>query len=81
MFILCPDCSEDLAEIYPFFTAVKNRHCKKLIENNKNPIDIDKIDFKSDILVNFAFILKAVRINKPCCRIHILGASDFDSLI
>ena len=78
--ILCPECSEDLGAIYPFYDTVKNLYCHKLMENNERIIDVDKIDFKTDILKNFEFILKAVGINKMCCVIHILSTSDFDSI-
>jgi DNA-directed RNA polymerase subunit N (RpoN/RPB10) len=79
--ILCPECSEDLAEIYPFYILVKNAYCEKLLKkNDKFPIHPDKMDFKSDILENFAFILNALHINKMCCRVHILGNTEFDSL-
>lgn len=78
--ILCPECNEDLAEIYPFYNAVKIKFCEKLLEENKTTYDIDKIDFKDDILVKFSFILDGLKIDKMCCRAHILGNTEFDSL-
>jgi DNA-directed RNA polymerase subunit N (RpoN/RPB10) len=78
--ILCPECSEDLAEIWNFYELVKTQYCESILEKNKQFIDIDKIDFRSDIFTNFEFILKAVEINNQCCRVHILGNTDFDSL-
>lgn len=79
VYILCPECSEDLAEIYPFYDCVKNRFCEKIL-SDKN-IDFDKVDFKSDILVKFEFILDAVNITNMCCRSHIIGATSFDSIV
>jgi DNA-directed RNA polymerase subunit N (RpoN/RPB10) len=77
--VLCYECSEDLSEIYPFYNLVKNKYCGKLI--NDINIDVDKLDFKTDVLVKFEFILEALQINKSCCRVHILGNTEFDSLI
>lgn len=79
-FILCPECSEDLAEIFPAYEIVKNKHCENILNKNKNSISIDKIDFKKDLLVNFEFILKALRITNMCCVQHILGNVEFESL-
>lgn len=80
VFILCPECSEDIAEIYPFYNMVKNKYCEQILNKTKAHIDIDKIDFKLDILTDFDFILKALHINNMCCRAHILGNTEFDSL-
>ncbi len=75
--ILCPECSEDLAEIYPAYEAVKNAYFEKLLKKHGN-IDIERIDFKADVLPGIAFIFKALHINNHCCRIHVLGVTDFD---
>jgi DNA-directed RNA polymerase subunit N (RpoN/RPB10) len=77
--ILCPECNEDLSEIYPFYNEVKVKFCKKIL-SEESAIDVDKIDFKSDILVKFDFILNGLKINKMCCRSHILGNTEFDTL-
>lgn len=79
VYILCPECSEDLAEIYPFYNLVKNRFCEKILSDLD--IDVEKVDFKTDVLVKFEFILQALQINKMCCVSHVLGSSDFDTLI
>jgi DNA-directed RNA polymerase subunit N (RpoN/RPB10) len=78
--ILCPECSEDIGEIYPFFEVIKNRKCDEIISSQKNLINVDKIDIKADILKNFDFILKAIGINNHCCRIHIISTCDFDNI-
>jgi hypothetical protein len=78
--ILCPECSEDLAEIYPFYNLVKSKYCEILLSDTKNYIDIDKIDIKNDIFIKFEFILEALKIGNMCCRVHILGNTEFDTL-
>lgn len=77
-FILCPECSEDLADILPFYNIVKNKKCEMILKDHT--IDVDNLDFRSDILVNFEFILEALHINNACCRIHILGNTEYDTL-
>lgn len=78
--ILCPECAEDIGEIYQFFELVKNRKCEEILSSQKIAIDVDKIDIKADILKNFDFILKAVGINNHCCIAHCLGTCDFDNI-
>jgi DNA-directed RNA polymerase subunit N (RpoN/RPB10) len=74
--ILCPECGEGLAEIYPFYAAVKDKYLASLL--SKNPIDVDKIDLKPDILTGTDFILDALDIRNMCCRTHTLTNADFD---
>ena len=75
--ILCPDCGEDLADIYPAFNVVKNAKFENFLKKNGN-IDITMVDLKTDILPSISFILEALHINNQCCRVHILGTTDFD---
>jgi DNA-directed RNA polymerase subunit N (RpoN/RPB10) len=77
--ILCYECSQDLAEVYPFYDLVKNRYCEKTI--NDTNISVDKLDFKTDILVKFEFILQALGIDKACCVTHMISNTEFDTLI
>jgi len=81
VFILCPECSEDLSVVYPFWNIVKNCHIEQILKDSKTHIDINKLDFKPEILSNFGFILDGLRIKNMCCRTHMLGNTDFDSLI
>ncbi len=78
--IQCPECREDIAEISQAYEIFKNSYIDSIIAENNQFIDIDKIDLKTDILNNFEFIFRALEINKQCCRIHMLGNTDFDSL-
>jgi DNA-directed RNA polymerase subunit N (RpoN/RPB10) len=75
--ILCPDCCEDLADIYPAFNVVKNAFFDKIIKEHGN-IDLEMFDFKAELLPGIAFILDALHIKNHCCRVHILGTTDFD---
>ncbi len=75
--ILCPECSNDLGELYPAYEKVKIAYFDKLIKEHGN-IDLEKIDFKADVLPGISFIFEALHINNQCCRIHMLGTTDFD---
>lgn len=78
--VLCYECGEDIAEIYPFWATCKRLLIEDLLNNSKDSIDVDKLNLKSDITDKFGFVLDALKINKMCCRIHILGNTDFDIL-
>lgn len=76
-FILCPDCAENLGEVYDFINLAKNGLFKKHLENSKyknfNP---DKIALQPQILPNISEILDAVGLTHDCCRMHILGTTN-----
>ncbi len=75
--ILCTNCSEDLAEIMPAYQAVKNAYFAEVLKQY-GTVDLDRIDFKADILPSIAFIFEALHINNQCCRLHVLGTEEFD---
>ncbi len=74
--ILCPECGEDLGEIYLAYEAVKNAYFDK--ELSKHNVSVDIVNLVSNILPNLTFIFDALHINNQCCRIHIIGTTDFD---
>jgi DNA-directed RNA polymerase subunit N (RpoN/RPB10) len=74
--ILCFDCSEDLAQVYPFFEAVKNGYVKSILKGKS--MEIDTMDLRFDIIENVAFIFDALRIKNQCCKMHLLTVVDFD---
>jgi len=78
--ILCPECAENLGELYPFYEKVTEGYCEFLIKQNKDNIHIDKLYLKANIIQEFDFIFNALNIKNMCCRVHILGTLDFDSL-
>ncbi len=75
--MLCPECGEDLAEIFPAYEKIKDAYFEKMMKKYGD-IDLDKISLKDDILPGIDFILKALYINNHCCVIHILGSTDYD---
>jgi DNA-directed RNA polymerase subunit N (RpoN/RPB10) len=77
--IRCPDCGNDLAELFPAYEAVKMAYLEERQKKYGN-IDLEKIDFCSEILPSFAFIFDALGVDLICCRMHMIGATDFDNV-
>ncbi|MGL5935427.1 MAG: hypothetical protein ACRCZI_07365 [Cetobacterium sp.] len=76
--ILCPECSEDLAEISKAYTYCKNIYCSEVLEKYKDDINIDEMDLKSNIFTDIGAILNALGITKMCCVSHMIGETSFD---
>lgn len=75
--ILCPECGDDLSEISNAYKACRAEFVKSEL-SKKAKIDVDKVVFKPNSLTSSEFILKALGINRMCCRIHCMGATTFD---
>ena len=78
VYLLCPSCGNCLAEYYEFINAVKIGYYKSIKVTEK--IDIGKIDICPDITKPIGFILDAVDFELICCRMHILGATNFNKI-
>ncbi len=74
--ILCPECEEDIGEIFTAYEKVKEAFFQKTMISSD--IDLDKITLKEDILPSVSFILKAFHIKNHCCIVHIIGATEYD---
>ena len=70
--ILCPECSEDIGEIYLAFELYKTEMYKQHLGDK---YDSGKINFKPNVLPGLDTILHELGIDKICCRIHIMGES------
>lgn len=76
--VLCPECSNSsISEVFQAYEKIKTAYFDKLIKKHGN-IDLDKISLKADILPGIDFIFDALHIKNQCCRIHILGTTDYD---
>ena len=78
VFILCPSCGNCLGEYYDFIKLVKTGYYKSLKLNEK--VDIGQIDICPDLAKPIGFILDAVGLDLICCRTHILGATNFNTI-
>ena len=79
-FIKCPECSKNLGELYPVYKKIKEGYYRHIYYDKKNNIHISKIDLKANIAPNTEYIFDALHINNICCRMHILGTVDSDSM-
>jgi len=78
VYTLCPSCGNCLGEVYEFIIAAKNGYYKSI--NVAEKIDIGKIDICSDIAKPIGFILDAAGLDLICCRMHVLGATNFNKI-
>ena len=78
-FILCPECCENIGEVSDFIHIAKQGYYQTLKKKIKD-IDYKKLDICSDITEPIGFILDAVGLTNICCRMHVLGATNFDSI-
>jgi DNA-directed RNA polymerase subunit N (RpoN/RPB10) len=76
--ILCYDCGEMLGELYEFVRIVKEQYYKEIQERER--IHPEKLGLHPTAASPIGFILDSVGIKKRCCRMHMVGYTDFDTL-
>ena len=77
--ILCPSCGNGLSEVYEFIMLAKKGYYKSL-SKNQSKIHIDKVELCPNINKPIGFILDAAGLNLICCRMHMLGVTNFDKI-
>ena len=77
--ILCPSCGGSLAEVYDFIDLARQGYYKSKTEVPKafNP---EKSELCPNIALPIGFILDAAGVTLMCCRMHILGVTNFDKI-
>ena len=77
--VLCPSCGGALAEVYDFIELAKQGYYKS---ESKIPEEIksDKLELYPNISLPIGFILDAAGVKLLCCRMHILGVTNFDKV-
>lgn len=78
-FILCPDCGENLGEVFAFIDLARRGFIKKVISESEEfkEFSPDKMILNSDVIPPIKEILDAAELPNDCCRVHILGHTDF----
>ena len=78
--VLCPECGEGLGEVCEFIQVARQGYYKSL--GNKIPpkLKSDKLEIAPDITKDIGFILDAAGLKLICCRMHILGMTNFDTI-
>jgi len=77
--ILCPSCGNGLSEVYDFIDIAKKGYYKSLGINLTN-VNVNKLEICPNLTKPIGFILDAAGLNLMCCRMHILGVTNFDSI-
>lgn len=78
-FILCPDCGENIGEVYKFIDIARQGFIKKTILESEEfkEYSPDKMALNSNVIPPIKDILDAAGLTNDCCRVHILGHTDF----
>jgi DNA-directed RNA polymerase subunit N (RpoN/RPB10) len=79
-FILCPECGENLGEVYEFINVAKQGFYKSDIPNILKKENPEKIEITSNVTKPIGFIMDAVGITNICCRTHVLGVTNFNTI-
>lgn len=79
-FILCPECSFCLGEIYEFVNLAKQGYYKKTLEKTLEKTNVNKLEICPNVSKPIGFILDAVGVTNLCCRMHILGITNFNTI-
>ena len=75
--ILCPSCGECLSEVYDFIQAAKQGYYESL---NIKKINVDQLEICPNVTKPIGFILDAAGLKLMCCRMHMLGSTNFDNI-
>jgi DNA-directed RNA polymerase subunit N (RpoN/RPB10) len=78
-FILCPECSENIGEVCDFIQFAKQGYYQTLKKEFSEVLP-EKLVICPDITKPIGFILDAVGLTNLCCRMHILGTTNFDNI-
>jgi hypothetical protein len=79
-FILCPECCSCLGEIYEFINLTKQGYYRSILKKTFDEIKPEKLELCPDISKPIGFIMDAVGATNLCCRMHILGVTNFDKI-
>lgn len=77
--ILCPECGEGF-EMYKFINMVKQGYYKKLKDDKNIKTHPTKLQLTSNITKPIGFIFDSVQLKNICCRSHMLGVTNFDTV-
>lgn len=78
--ILCPECGECLGEVCDFITLARQGYYKSLGDKIPKDIKSDKLELCPNITKSIGFILDAAGLKLLCCRMHVLGMTNFDTV-
>jgi DNA-directed RNA polymerase subunit N (RpoN/RPB10) len=78
-FTLCPDCGENIGEVYEFIDTARRGFIKMVISQSKDfkEFSPNKMALNPNVIPPIGEILDAAELPNVCCRMHILGYTDF----
>ena len=79
-FILCPECSCCLGEISEFIDLAKQGYYKSMMKKTLTEIKPETLEICPNISYPIGHILDAVGALNICCRMHILGVTNFNKI-
>ena len=77
--ILCPSCGNNISEVYDFIMIAKKGYYKTL-SSEFNKTSADRLELCPNITKPIGFILDAAGLDLICCRMHMLGNTNFDKI-
>lgn len=79
-FILCPECSSCIGEVIEFINLTKQGYYKTTMKKSFSEIKPEKLELCPNISKPIGFIMDSVGMTNICCRMHILGLTNFDKV-
>jgi len=79
-FVLCPRCGKDLSSLDPLYQYLTQIKKEKTIKDVKMELSIKNLDISGDIL-SYGDILNALRVDKECCRGHLISSARISDLM
>jgi DNA-directed RNA polymerase subunit N (RpoN/RPB10) len=79
-FILCPECSFCLGEVYEFIDLAKQGYYKSVLKKTLDEVSPENLELCPNISKPIGFIMDAVGVTNMCCRMHVLGVTNFDKI-
>lgn len=81
-YIRCPECAFCIGKYYEFIDLAKQaQNLDAAAQDNKftgcNP---EKIQFATNAVPTLEGIFNALKIKNRCCRMHIMGKTEFDKM-
>jgi len=78
--ILCPSCGNGIGEVFKFIKLAEQGYYKSLKDTPLGSVNPDKIELIPNIALPIGFILDAAGLKLMCCRMHVLGVTDFNNI-
>jgi hypothetical protein len=79
-FILCPECSFCLGEVYEFIDLAKQGYYKSTMKKTLENVRPETLELCPNISKPIGFMMDIMGVTNICCRMHLLGVTNFDKI-